>query len=189
MTRRLHGRIAALLFGTLLVVQWSLSAQSPAPAAGKRPLTYDVVDYWKTIGATRLSDDGQWLAYSVSSQAEDGELTVRNLRTGQEFKHPRGTGAQFTADGKFMIFTIAQSKADEERERRANRGRGQAGEGRQGGGEAPEGQAAAPAAGRGQGRGNQRQEPRTAMGIMSLPDGCRLSHRPERVMRASPTSL
>ena len=123
MTRRLHGRIAAVLFGTLLVVQWSLSAQSPAPAAGKRPLTYDVVDYWKTIGATRLSDDGQWLAYSVSSQAEDGELIVRNLRSGQEFKHPRGTAAQFTDDGKFVIFTIAQSKADEERERRANRGR------------------------------------------------------------------
>ena len=76
--------------------------------------------------APALSDDGQWLSYSVTSQAEDGELIVRNLKTSQEFKHPRGTGAQFTADGKFVIFTIAQSKADEERERLANRGRGAA---------------------------------------------------------------
>src|SRR5688572_20789343 len=122
----LHGRTTvALLIGSLLVVQWSLDAQS-RPAASKRPLTYDVVDYWKSIGGTRISDDGQWLSYSVTSQAEDGELIVRNLKSSQEFKHPRGTGAQFTSDGKFVIFTIAQSKADEERERLANRGRGAA---------------------------------------------------------------
>ena len=169
MNRRVHGRMTALLFGTLLVAQWTLTAQSPAPTAGKRPLTYDVVDYWKTIGATRLSDDGQWLAYSVTSQAEDGEVIVRNLRTGQEFKHPRGTGAQFTTDGKFAIFTIAQSKADEERERRANRGRGQQNQETGQQAAAPEGQQAQ--GGRGQGRGNQRQEPRTGLGIMALSDG------------------
>ena len=67
-----------------------LNAQSPVPA--KRPLTYDVVDYWRSIGGTRLSDDGQWLAYAVTAQGEDGELIVRNLRSSQEFKHPRGTG-------------------------------------------------------------------------------------------------
>ena len=59
MNRRVHGRTIALLFGTLLVVQWTLTAQSPAPSAAKRPLTYDVVDYWKTVGGSRLSDDGQ----------------------------------------------------------------------------------------------------------------------------------
>src|SRR5688572_18004073 len=162
MRMRSHGRTAALLVGTLLVVQWSLTAQSPSTPAGKRPLTYDVVDYWKTIGASRLSDDGQWLAYAVTSQAEDGELVVRNLRTSQEFKHPRGTGGQFTSDSKFLVFTIAQSKADEERERRQNRGRGNQG------GEGGEEQAGA-GEGRGQGQGTQRrQEPRTGLGIMSL---------------------
>src|SRR5687767_8122667 len=128
----LRGRTLALLIGSLLVVQWSLDAQQSTPSSAKRPLTYDAVDYWKSIGGTRLSDDGQWLLYSVTSQAEDGELIVRNLKTSQEFKHPRGTGAQFTPDGKFVIFTIAQSKADEERERRATRARGA-----RGGGETP----------------------------------------------------
>ena len=137
----LHGRTVALLVGSLLVVQWSLDAQSK-PTASKRPLTYDVVDYWKSIGGTRISDDGQWLSYSVTSQAADGELIVRNLKTSQEFKHPRGTGAQFTGDGKFVIFTIAQSKADEERERLANRGRGAAGGE---GGETPAGGTTPPA--------------------------------------------
>ena len=159
MRRTLHGRSMALLLGSLLVIPWILDAQAPAVSTGKRPLTYDVVDSWKTIGGNRLSDDGQWLLYSVTSQAEDGELIVRNLKTSQEFKHPRGTGAQFTLDSRFVIFTIAQSKADEERERQQNRGRGAAAEGSE------EGQAPA-------GRGNQaRQEPRTGLGIMSLADG------------------
>ena len=60
MNRRVtHGRTIALLFGTLLIAQWTLTAQSPAPAAGKRPLTYDVVDYWKTIGITRFGAQPQ----------------------------------------------------------------------------------------------------------------------------------
>ena len=174
----LRGRTVPLLVGSLVVAQWTLQAQS-APAASKRPLTYDVVDYWKSIGGTRLSDDGQWLLYSVSSQAEDGEIVVRNLKTSQEYKHPRGTGGQFTLDGKFVIFTIAQSKADEERERQQNRGRGGEGAETQAAGETtppaaePPQQAAAPGGRQGAaGRGNQRRnEPRTGLGIMSLADG------------------
>ena len=165
MNIRLHGRTLALLLGTLAMTQWTLQAQAPVASNTKRPLTYDAVDYWKSIGGTRISDDGQWVSYTVTSQAEDGELIVRNLKTAQEFKHPRGTGAQFTGDTRFVVFTIAQSKADEERERRQNRGRGnQAGEGGE--------EQAGGTEGRGQGQGNQRrQEPRTGLGIMSLADG------------------
>ncbi|HVH57031.1 MAG TPA: hypothetical protein VM791_12300, partial [Vicinamibacterales bacterium] len=182
----LRGRTVALLVGSLFVAQWTLQAQS-APATAKRPLTYDVIDYWKSIGGTRLSDDGQWLLYSVSAQAEDGELIVRNLKTSREYRHPRGTNGQFTPDAKFVIFTIAQSKADEERERLQNRGRGAEGGENQAAGEPttpgaePRPQAAAPsgrqggAAGRGStgsARDNQRRtEPRTGVGIMSLADG------------------
>ncbi len=164
MNTRMHTRAIVLIGSSLLAFQWTtLNAQAPVPT--KRPLTYDVVDYWRSIGGTRLSDDGQWLAYAVTAPGDDGELIVRNLRSSQEFKHPRGTGPQFTPDGKFVIFTIAQSKADEEKERLQNRGRGaRGGEG----GENPEG-SGEPAEG---GRGNQRrQEPRTGLGIMALATG------------------
>jgi dipeptidyl aminopeptidase/acylaminoacyl peptidase len=155
MRLRLHGRSVVTLVGALLALQWSLTAQGPAPGA-KRPITYDVMDYWKSIQGTRLSDDGQWLAYARTAQGEDGELVVRNVRSGQEFKHARGASPTFTPDGKFVVFTIAQPKAEEEREAATA------------GGETPAGEA--PAA-RG-GRGNTRaREPRTGMGIMTLPDG------------------
>lgn len=127
---------------------WPLAAQAPA----KRPLTYDVFESWRSIGGTRLSDDGQWLAYALTSQAEDGELIVRNLRTNQELKHPRGTSPQFTPDGKLVIFTIVPPKTDDASQ--------------------PEGGGETPAAGGTQAAGGQNQnQNRNAVGIMTLPGG------------------
>ena len=120
MRLRPHGRTLVLLVGTIIAFQWSLTAQTPSPSA-KRPITYDVMDYWRSIGGTRLSNDGQWLAYALTSQGDDGDLVVRNLRSGQEFRSPRGTGPDFTADGKYVVFTIAQTKAEEEKEREQTR--------------------------------------------------------------------
>ena len=124
MRYRLHGHAMAVFVGLLLVSQWPLTAQTPS-SSSKRPLMYDAVDYWRSIQGTRLSNDGQWLAYALTAQGDDGELVVRNTRTGQEFRHPRGTAPSFTSDGTFVVFTIAQSKADEEKERLANRRRGE----------------------------------------------------------------
>src|SRR6185295_1358737 len=111
-------RRAGLIAIVPLAIQWSLAAQGPAvaPAAAKRPITYDVVDSWRAIQGTRLSQDGQWLAYALTAPGDDGELIVRSLSSGREYRSPRGTNPAFTPDGRFVVFTIAQLKADEERE-------------------------------------------------------------------------
>jgi dipeptidyl aminopeptidase/acylaminoacyl peptidase len=149
-----------LLGATLLAVAlapWpigSLGAQSAL--ATKKPLSYDAYDAWWSIQGTTLSRDGEWLAYALTSQGLDGQLVVRNLGTGQELRHPRGTNPAFTPDGKIVTFTIAQTKAEEEKERLAGRGReGTGGRGTEGG----------------QGRGAANAAPRTAAGIMTLATG------------------
>ena len=162
MRKPLRGRAIWIMVGAIAALQWTLTAQTPSPA-GKRPLPYDVMDSWKSIQGTELSQDGQWLAYATSAQGDDGELVVRNLRTSQEFKHPRGTAPAFTPDAKFVVFTIAQPKAEEERENAANANAGANAE--------PGAEPAQGGQGRG-GRGNGRpREPRTGLGIMTLPDG------------------
>jgi dipeptidyl aminopeptidase/acylaminoacyl peptidase len=151
MRQRVRGRAVAVILA-VVAIQWAIAAQT-VPA--KRPLTYDVVDSWRSIQGTQLSHDGQWLAYALTAPGDDGELVVRNLKSGQEFRSARGTGPQFTPDGRFVVFTIAQTKAEEERERRQNERTG-----------SQEGQ------GGGEGRGNQAQRtPRTGLGIMALPAG------------------
>ena len=158
---RLQRTSVALLCSGLLVVLgsgWALDAQQPAPSA-KKPLSYDTYDYWRSIQGTTLSRDGEWLAYALTSQGADGELVVRNLRTGAEIKQPRGTSPAFTADSKYVVYTIVQSKADEERERQAQRTQGRG----QGPAEAEPGGAAGAAGGRNQ--------PRNSAGILTLASG------------------
>jgi hypothetical protein len=94
-----------------LAVVFSLNPLA-AQTAARRPLTYDVVDSWRSIQGTRLSQDGQWLAYALTAPGDDGELVVRNLKTNQDLKSPRGTNPTFTPDGKFVIFTIVPTKAE-----------------------------------------------------------------------------
>ncbi|RPJ78979.1 MAG: hypothetical protein EHM13_13950, partial [Acidobacteria bacterium] len=149
MRKRSKGLTLALSIGVFAAIQWSVAAQAPKPVS-KRPIPYDVMDSWRSIGGTRLSNDGQWLAYALTSQGEDGELVVHNLTTGKEFRHPRGTSPIFSADAKFCVFTVAQSKAEEEKERQQTERQGQSAEGRGSGGQA-------------EGRGNQaeRNRPRT----------------------------
>src|SRR5579863_1525983 len=92
-----------------------LSAQAPV----KRPLSYDTYDYWRSISGTKLSRDGQWLAYALTSQGEDGDLVVRNLKTGKDYHAARGTNPTFTPDGQLVIFTVAPPRAEEPRDANA----------------------------------------------------------------------
>jgi dipeptidyl aminopeptidase/acylaminoacyl peptidase len=58
--------------------------------ADKRPLTHDDYDSWKHIQNQVLSNDGHYLAYAIFPQQGDGELVVRDLKTGKETRQPIG---------------------------------------------------------------------------------------------------
>lgn len=108
----------------------------PALPAGKKPITQDVYDLWRTISGASLSNDGKWAAYTVSPVVGEGELVVRSTSSSTEYRVPRGfTGrpqlmpsadsaaqfnaqpAQFSADSRFVVFTIYPPRADVERAR------------------------------------------------------------------------
>ncbi len=100
-----------LRFVLLAAVALTLAAGASA-AEAKKPLSYDAYDGWMSIRSTQLSRDGQWLVYALVAQDGDGELVVRNLRTGQEFRSPRGGQPVITVDGKHVVFMISPPKAD-----------------------------------------------------------------------------
>ncbi len=86
-----------------------------AQAAGKKPISYDAYDGWRSIQGTQLSRDGAWLSHALVAQDGDGEIVVRNLKTGTEHRHPRGRDGVITADGKYVVFTIVPAKAEVEK--------------------------------------------------------------------------
>jgi dipeptidyl aminopeptidase/acylaminoacyl peptidase len=108
MRQRIRSVPGFVLVVCVLVASVGLSAQPPA----KRPISYDAYDGWRSIQGTRLSRDGAWLVYALVPQDGDGELVVRNLKTGAETRQARGKDAVVTADDRFVVFTIAPVKAE-----------------------------------------------------------------------------
>jgi dipeptidyl aminopeptidase/acylaminoacyl peptidase len=113
----------------------AVRAQQPVPA--KRPLSHQDYDSWRSILATQVSRDGKFVAYAYMPQDGDGEIIVRNIATGTDWKAPRGyrppvpppddPGANiaefqaeqarllrpvFTADSRFVVFGIEPAKAE-----------------------------------------------------------------------------
>ena len=111
--------------------------QAQQPATAKRPLTHNDYDSWRSIQAAQISRDGNFVAYAYMPQDGDGEIMVRNLMSGAEWRAPRGyrppvpppddPGANiaeiqaeqtrllrpvFTADTRFVVFGTEPTKAE-----------------------------------------------------------------------------
>src|SRR4030095_3491670 len=120
------------LSATLLVTR----AQQTAPAT-KRALTHQDYDSWRSISGSQISREGKFVGYASGRQDGDGEIVVRNIAAGTDWRAPRGyrppvpppddPGANmaefqaeqarlpppvFTADSRFLVFGIEPTKAE-----------------------------------------------------------------------------
>src|SRR5215216_5325264 len=127
-------RSVALLCTFALFASMAL-AQQAAPA--KRALTHQDYDSWRSVAAQQISRNGKFVAYAYMPQDGDGEIVVRNLATGVEWKAPRGyrppvpppddPGTNiaevlaeqarllrpvFTADSRYLVFGTEPTKAE-----------------------------------------------------------------------------
>ena len=94
-------RLFLLIFCILLISLSPVCAQTV-----KRSLNAQDYDSWKSVQKTILSDDGQWVAYEINPQQGDGELIVEAPATMRRLSYPRGYGAQFSADGAYLVIKI-----------------------------------------------------------------------------------
>jgi dipeptidyl aminopeptidase/acylaminoacyl peptidase len=128
---RMRQSVALFCLLALLTAAAAVSAQQ-----AKRPLTHTDYDSWRTIQAPQLSRDGKFVAYAFLPQDGDGEIVVRNVSSGVEWRAPRGhrppapppddvanlgefqasqarlVRPVFTADSRFVLFSIEPNKDD-----------------------------------------------------------------------------
>lgn len=79
---------------------------STKSSAQKKPLDHSVYDNWKSIGEKIISNDGQFVAYTINPQEGDAELIIQNPTTKYKKVVPRGYNAVITEDSKFLVFKI-----------------------------------------------------------------------------------
>jgi len=138
--------------GSLLIGFFSLgcllsttSVVGQQASSARRALTHSDYDAWQSIAGATISRDGLWVAYALLPQDGDGDLVVRQVLNGKEWRHNRGwriptptpsdpeaaqtvlaslnriTRPLFTADGAFLLFIIEPSKAEVLEARRAKK--------------------------------------------------------------------
>jgi dipeptidyl aminopeptidase/acylaminoacyl peptidase len=68
---------------------------------------------WKSIRGNTLSDDGQWLGYTLAPQEGNSEVILRQTKGDKEHKFPAGEGrgaggsaVQFSNDSKWAVFSV-----------------------------------------------------------------------------------
>ncbi len=129
------GKVYGSVLCAIALLVTMVHAQQTAP--GKRPLAHQDYDSWRSVAASQISRDGKFVAYAYTPQDGDGEIVVRNIVTGVDWRAPRGyrppvpppddPGANvaefqaeqarllrpvFTADSRFVLFGIEPTKAE-----------------------------------------------------------------------------
>ena len=74
-----------------------------------------------SVARNALSPDGQWLAYAINRSSRDNDLRIKNIASGTEEVVAFGTQPTFTADSKWIVYSIGYSEAQEERMRTQRR--------------------------------------------------------------------
>jgi hypothetical protein len=80
--------------------------------AQKPPLDHSVYDNWKSITRHMISDDGKWVAYSISPQQGDGWLYIFNTLSRQKDSVARGTNPSFSQDCRYITYQVAPTYAE-----------------------------------------------------------------------------
>ena len=73
----------------------------------KKELDHSVYNSWQSIGERMISNDGQWVVYTIDVQEGDNELVIQSTVDARYKKTvPRGFNAIITEDSRFVVFAI-----------------------------------------------------------------------------------
>ncbi len=72
----------------------------------KKQLTHEELVTWKQVEDPVISNDGQWVAYTLKAEEGDATLKLWNAASGQTYTYERGEKASFSNDNQYLVFKI-----------------------------------------------------------------------------------
>lgn len=88
---------------------------APTLAQQKKQLTPEDYGKWQSIGATELSPDGAWIAYTVTVQEDNDTLFVMNRAKGTTYKLAFASVPEFSKDNQWIAYRIGVSYKEAEK--------------------------------------------------------------------------
>lgn len=73
--------------------------------AQKKAIDYKVYDQWKSISSPQVSDNGEWIVYSIVPQRGDSLACIYNIRTSKTDSFPKAAKVTFFDNGEWVAFT------------------------------------------------------------------------------------
>ncbi len=93
-------------FISLIVMSVCLASIASAQNA-KKPVDFSLYDSWKSLSSQQISDDGNWLLWTINPQNGDGQLFVRAWNeTSDQRIFRRGAQPNFSPNSDYMVFKI-----------------------------------------------------------------------------------
>lgn len=100
---KVNSKVLVLALATIIAI--------PA-IAQKKPLTHDVYDSWKAIGGITLSNNGQWISYTISPQEGNNFLELKSTAGSKVYKYDNIASPRFTDDSRFFVATITPTREE-----------------------------------------------------------------------------
>lgn len=90
----------------MLIVAFICIGQSLLLAQTKKVVTPEIYDDWKSISATSISANGNFVSYEIKPQVGDGNLIIKDFNGSNEKVFPRGYKAVFSETEDFLAFQV-----------------------------------------------------------------------------------
>lgn len=99
---------------TYLILSLLFSGLSIIGTAQKKDLTIKDYAQWQNLGSYNISDNGNWISWSVRLVDGDDTLYVKSTDNGNEYKYALSNKQQFSSNSKWLAMQINLSELKQE---------------------------------------------------------------------------
>ncbi len=95
-----------LTAGLVAISSFAWLQQDLLAQQAPRQLEHKDYDLWNSVSGQTISNDGKWIAYSIVQAKGKRTLKIREVGSQKEFVIAGGSGARFTFDNQFAVYSI-----------------------------------------------------------------------------------